>query len=340
MNDIFDGSATDAVDRGHPGAGRRSASSSTTCSTTTARTSSRRPTTATSRATQGASYGNPEFVGPVGAGLDATARELRAPAELAGDRRGPERDRAARRRQRHLPGHGPVALERPGHRHPHEPGHAARRTRSRARRTSSASSATSSFTQLQRDLGFVRFAADRHPAGLGLLQLPRPVAAGPDRHDPTATPAPLPTPTPTTTSPITGVRDILGYIRVPDPDVPGVGYGSNPFIDIGAYQYVNLHPPQVTAVTATETSTSSASGTTTVPFYTVGGEAGSNQHPADDQRHLQRADRPRDAHRQHRPARGAGHRPGHDPAVHQPRRQAVLQQRDQHAGHQPRRQPA
>ena len=47
------------------------------------------------------------------------------------------------------------------------------------------------------------------------------------------------------------MRDILGYIRVPDPNVPGVGFGSNPFIDIGAYQYVNLHPPQVTAVTAT-----------------------------------------------------------------------------------------
>ncbi len=77
----------------------------------------------------------------------------------------------------------------------------------------------------------------------------------------------------------TGVRDILGYIRVPDPAVPGVGYGSNPFIDIGAYQYVNLHPPQVTAVSATKTSSSSASGSTTIPFYTVGGEAGSNSTP-------------------------------------------------------------
>ena len=26
-----------------------------------------------------------------------------------------------------------------------------------------------------------------------------------------------------------------------------MGYGSNPFMDIGAYQYVNLHPPQVTS---------------------------------------------------------------------------------------------
>ncbi len=78
--------------------------------------------------------------------------------------------------------------------------------------------------------------------------------------------------------PITGVRDILGYIRVPDPNVPGVGYGSNPFIDIGAYQYVNLNPPQVTAVTAS-VSSSSSSGSTTVPFYTVDGKAGSNTTP-------------------------------------------------------------
>ena len=75
------------------------------------------------------------------------------------------------------------------------------------------------------------------------------------------------------------MRDILGYIRVPDPNVPGVGFGSNPFIDIGAYQYVNLNPPKVTAVPATESSSSSSTGTTTVPFYTVGGEAGSNTTP-------------------------------------------------------------
>jgi hypothetical protein len=79
--------------------------------------------------------------------------------------------------------------------------------------------------------------------------------------------------------PYSGVRDILGYIRVPDPSVPGVGYGSNPFIDIGAYQYVNLHPPEVTAVTATESSSTSTTGSTSVPLYTVNGKAGSNTTP-------------------------------------------------------------
>jgi hypothetical protein len=79
--------------------------------------------------------------------------------------------------------------------------------------------------------------------------------------------------------PYSGIRDLLGYIRVPDPNVPGVGYGSNPFIDIGAYQYVNLHPPEVTSVTATEASTTSSTGSATVPFYTVGGKAGANATP-------------------------------------------------------------
>jgi hypothetical protein len=75
--------------------------------------------------------------------------------------------------------------------------------------------------------------------------------------------------------PISGVRDILGLIRVPDPNVPGVGFGSNPFIDIGAYQFVNLHPPQVTAVTETP-----SQGAAPVNFYTVGSvPAGASKTP-------------------------------------------------------------
>ena len=66
---------------------------------------------------------------------------------------------------------------------------------------------------------------------------------------------------------------------------PGIGYGSNPFIDIGAYQYVNLHPPEVTAVTETPTQ-----GATPVNFYTVGGTCGREPDALDDQHHLQRPD--------------------------------------------------
>ncbi len=75
-------------------------------------------------------------------------------------------------------------------------------------------------------------------------------------------------------APINGQRDILGYIRQPTVSSPGLGFGSNPIMDIGAYQYVNLHPPEVTAVTETPTQ-----GATPVNFYTVGGLAGANQTP-------------------------------------------------------------
>jgi hypothetical protein len=75
-------------------------------------------------------------------------------------------------------------------------------------------------------------------------------------------------------APISGQRDLLGYIRAPQPGSTGTGYGSNPFIDVGAYQYVNLHPPQVTGVTETPTQ-----GATPVNFYTVGGISGVNQTP-------------------------------------------------------------
>ncbi|MFI5457180.1 MAG: Ig-like domain-containing protein [Isosphaerales bacterium] len=74
-------------------------------------------------------------------------------------------------------------------------------------------------------------------------------------------------------APVSGQRDVLGFIRAPISG-GGVGFGSNPFIDIGAYQYVNLHPPEVTGVTETPTQ-----GATPVNFYTVGGLAGTNQTP-------------------------------------------------------------
>ena len=56
--------------------------------------------------------------------------------------------------------------------------------------------------------------------------------------------------------------------------MPTTGYGKYPFFDIGAYEYVNLHPPDVTGVTATI-----GTSTTPVNFYTVGGKSGANQTP-------------------------------------------------------------
>ncbi len=74
--------------------------------------------------------------------------------------------------------------------------------------------------------------------------------------------------------PVTGQRDIVGYIRAPQAGSTGTGYGSNPFMDIGAYQYVNLNPPEVTGVTETLTQ-----GATPVNFYNAGAISGVNQTP-------------------------------------------------------------
>jgi hypothetical protein len=75
-------------------------------------------------------------------------------------------------------------------------------------------------------------------------------------------------------APIEGQRDILGFIRTPQQG-SGPGFGSSPFMDIGAYQYVNLHPPEVTGVTETPTQ-----GAKPVPFYNIGtSPAGSNVTP-------------------------------------------------------------
>ena len=75
-------------------------------------------------------------------------------------------------------------------------------------------------------------------------------------------------------APITGQRDILGYIRAPQAGNPGAGYGGNPFMDIGAYQYVNLHPPEVTDVREVP-----AAGQPDQEFYSVGGISGDNTTP-------------------------------------------------------------
>ena len=79
-----------------------------------------------------------------------------------------------------------------------------------------------------------------------------------------------------TYAPIDGQRDALGYLRVDDPTTPNVGFGSNPFYDIGAYEYRQLTPPHVTGVTAVVTDATQPSGTRTINLYSVGGVAGTN----------------------------------------------------------------
>ena len=109
--------------------------------------------------------------------LDATAENFELESEFAGDRRRPQRDRAAGRRQRDLPGHRPVPLETARSSAPARIPTRLPRRRSAGqdrpvRRVRSAtSSATNQF------FGDLRFAPDHDLAGLGRIQLPRPMGS-------------------------------------------------------------------------------------------------------------------------------------------------------------------
>ncbi|MHC5540814.1 Ig-like domain-containing protein, partial [Singulisphaera rosea] len=77
---------------------------------------------------------------------------------------------------------------------------------------------------------------------------------------------------------VNGVSDQFGFLRQNDTGSANVGFGSNPYYDIGAYEFRQFFPPHVTAVTATVPS-SSGTGTTAFNIYNVGGIAGSAQTP-------------------------------------------------------------
>ena len=72
--------------------------------------------------------------------------------------------------------------------------------------------------------------------------------------------------------PVVGERDQEGNLRIKDPNSPNVGFGSRPFFDLGAFEYIIQNPPVVDAVDATSTS-----GTTNI--YSVGGIGGINSLP-------------------------------------------------------------
>ena len=77
--------------------------------------------------------------------------------------------------------------------------------------------------------------------------------------------------------PITGERDQGGFLRIDDPQRANVGFGSRPFFDTGANEYILLQPPHITNVTAIVTPAGGV--TTTIPFYSAGNVVGSNRTP-------------------------------------------------------------
>ncbi len=78
--------------------------------------------------------------------------------------------------------------------------------------------------------------------------------------------------------PISGVRDQNGYLRVDDPNVATVGFGSDPFYDVGAFEYRILSPPEVTAVGAV-TNAASPGGSQNINFYSTTTLVGANLTP-------------------------------------------------------------
>ena len=75
-------------------------------------------------------------------------------------------------------------------------------------------------------------------------------------------------------APAAGQRDQRGFLRQDDPNVPNVGFGAQPFFDIGAFEFRQFFPPHVTGVTAI--TAANPAGTN---LYVVGGVGGINRTP-------------------------------------------------------------
>ena len=75
--------------------------------------------------------------------------------------------------------------------------------------------------------------------------------------------------------PIQGPRDQLGNLRIRDTASSNIGFGSNPYLDLGAFEYILQNPPVVESVVAV-----SANSSTTSNLYVPGGIGGINQYPS------------------------------------------------------------
>ncbi len=74
--------------------------------------------------------------------------------------------------------------------------------------------------------------------------------------------------------PVPGERDQNGRFRQDSASNPNVGFGSKPFLDMGAFEYRQLSPPVVTGVNAT-----TDNPTNTTSIYVTGGIGGINKNP-------------------------------------------------------------
>jgi hypothetical protein len=77
---------------------------------------------------------------------------------------------------------------------------------------------------------------------------------------------------------LSSARGQDGLQRVDDPSTPNVGFGREPFYDVGAFEFRVLNPPKVTAVTAL-TNPQSPGGSQSINFYSTTTLVGANLTP-------------------------------------------------------------
>ena len=167
-------------------------------------------------------------------------RQLLPPADLGGHRRGPERARAVDLRRHALPGRHDRPDQPQRDPDPQRRPRLGRRPQPAGRRR-----------QPLRRPGL------RRPAPTTSTSSPCPASRSPSGASPTsgsrscqapgsATPGTGVNPATFVYVPITGERDQAGNLRVKDPNSPNVGFGSRPFFDLGAFEYIIQNPPVVT----------------------------------------------------------------------------------------------
>ncbi len=107
-----------------------------------------------------------------------------------------------------------------------------------------------------------------------------------------------------------GQRDQNGTLRQDDPGVPNVGFGDSPYFDVGAFEFVQYNPPEVTPFANGQNVIATLPNGTGRDIYSVGGDRRHERDADDDPVPLQPRARPDDDHQPDGHAPGVGRR-GH-----------------------------
>jgi large repetitive protein len=86
-----------------------------------------------------------------------------------------------------------------------------------------------------------------------------------------------------------GQRDQSGSLRQDNLGTRNVGFGDSPYFDVGAFEFVQFNPPEVTAFANGQNVIATLSNGTARDIYSVGGTAGTNSSPTTIQFHFNHA---------------------------------------------------